>query len=116
MLAAPAADLIRKGLGKPFRQMIVIMVPGHGGLIVRQLPEDFRKRRQQRCSVRGLVGVLQIIRPGDHRIRRAVRKLQGMLDGKLGFIGKYGGNRAAEILLEPIPIFPFTFLNNFKLY
>ena len=98
VVMAPCADLVGKGLGKTLRDMVVEMIAEGGRPVVGQIPEELGQPVEEIIPIGLLKGLRQVIGPGQGDIPGIGGVIQGLLSGKLRFIGKNGGDQAAKIL------------------
>ena len=111
VILAPGADLVGECLGKPFREMVVIPVPLHGNLAVRQFPEKLRKMVHDFGSIGCTVGIRKVIREGNHDIADLVGEPEGFLVAELRFVREDGGNGCAEFRADRLQILLMGFLD-----
>ena len=103
VLSAPAAALVREGLGEALAHMIVIMV-ADGGHSLRQLPEQLRDMRHQILAVGCPEGIGQVVGPGEGHVPLLLREAKGLLPGELGLIGEDGRDPLAELFAHGLQV------------
>ena len=100
MFLAPASDLICKGAGKPLCNVVMIFIPRHRNLSIRQFPEQFRQRVQQTVAISLSKSLFQIIRIRNGHILFLFCKIQTLFMGKLWFIRKNRRNMIPELFSQ----------------
>ena len=97
VILAPFPAVIRKGLGKPLRNVVMVVVADDRYLPIRQFPKQLRQIFHQIFPVSRPEGIRQILTPGKDNIFFFHGEIQGVFMRKLGFIRKNRGNSAAKI-------------------
>ena len=98
VLVAPLAASVGKGFCKARGNVIVIAVTRERRLAIGQIPKQLGQMLDKRFTVCRLVGLVQIVRPGELDVLTAFGKAERALAAELRLVGEDRRNGLAEFL------------------